>query len=132
MKNDDLKQKLQSTNSLEDVQEALKERPDLNAEQVYQELERHRSARSEKLELGELEAVNGGKADRDWVKDGCAATCEHNSWCWSNDFCHVWDVTYDNYWAKCPDGHDHDFDPYGTCRRCGYYCGKGDPSGRIH
>ena len=79
----------------------------------------HRSNNAEKLDLDELDVVSGG-ADRDWVCDGCAATCETNSWCWSSDRCVIWDVTYDNFWATCPDGHAHKFDEHRQCIKCGY------------
>ena len=113
-----LKQRLRDAESLTEVQDILKGRADINAECVWQEIESHRSNKNEKLDLGELDAVSGG-ADRDWKKDGCAATCEASSWCGSNDYCMIWDVTYDNFWACCPDGHDHVFDVE-ICTRCGF------------
>ena len=114
-----LKEKLAEANSLDEAKDILKDRPELDAEKVYQEVERHRSGRAEKLDLNELDAVSGG-ADRDWRKDGCAATCEAHSWCGSNDFCYCWDVTYDNFWTTCPDGHTHNFEMGNICVRCGY------------
>ena len=56
-----------------------------------------------KLSPDELEGMNGG--DRDWLTDGCAATVEATSWCWSNDSCHVIDVCYNHHPAngRCPD-----------------------------
>ena len=105
--------------SLDEVKDILKDHPECDAERVFQEIESHRSSKSEKLDLDELDAVSGG-ADRDWQKDGCAATCEPKSWCGSNDFCYCWDVTYDNFWATCPDGHDHMFELGNICVRCGY------------
>ena len=74
---------------------------------------------NEELDLEELDAVSGG-ADRDWRKDGCAATCEWDSWCGSNDNCVIFDVTYSNFWRTCPDGHDHVFNNDDVCVRCGY------------
>ena len=118
MLNNELKAKLNNAESLEEVKEIVKDHPELDAEKVYQEIERHRSSQTEKLDLNELDAVSGG-ADRDWKKDGCAATCEWSSWCWSNDFCTIWDVTYDNFYATCPDGHEHVYRDH-TCTRCGY------------
>lgn len=85
------------------------------------------------LSLDELEAVSGG-ADRDWPKDGCAATVEYDSWCGSNDYCNRWDVTYRHAPTKlvCPlcgnslylektehDSRDNDEINYYRCR-CGY------------
>ena len=119
MLSNELKAKLNEAKSLEEVKEIVKDRPDLNAEHIWQELERHQSAESEKLDLEELEAVSGG-ADRDWQKDGCAATCEETSWCWSNDFCTIFDVTYDNFWRTCPDGHEHVYNGGDVCVRCGH------------
>ena len=118
MSNIGLREQLNHATSVEEVQEIIKDHPELNAEEVWQEKQRHASARSEKLDLDELDSVSGG-SDRDWKKDGCAATCEYGSWCGSNDYCHIWDVTYDNFWACCPDGHDHVFVD-GVCTRCGH------------
>ena len=118
VKTNELKERLAQANSLEDVQNALLDFPDIDASQVYQELQRHRSGEAERLDLNELDAVSGG-ADRSWTKDGCAATCEYNSWCGSNDFCYCFDVTYDDFWATCPDGHKHVYE-HGQCVRCGY------------
>ena len=114
-----LRERLNEAKSLAEVKDILKEREDINAERAWQEIENHRSNMSERLDLGELDAVSGG-ADRDWKTDGCAATCEWQSWCWSNDNCIMFDVTYDNFWRTCPDGHDHVFDYNGNCTRCGY------------
>ena len=102
----------------DEVKEILKDRPALNAEQVWKEIENHRSNKSDKLDLKELDEVSGGY-DRDWLKDGCAATCDRDSWCWSNDQCAVWDVTYNHFWDVCPDGHKHIFEN-DICIRCGY------------
>ena len=118
MMNNDLKAKLATANSLEEVRTILGDDSGVNAEQLWKEIENHRSSRSEKLDLGELDAVSGG-ADRDWQKEGCAATAEPASWCWSNDQCLVFDVTYDNFWVTCPDGHEHVFKNY-ICQRCGF------------
>ena len=53
----------------------------------------------------ELDAVSGG-AKRDWLTDGCAATVEPGSWCWSDDSCFVFDVTYiHDPMEKCPKCH---------------------------
>ena len=118
MNGNNMKEKLLEANSLEEVKDILKDHPDLDAERIYQEVENHRSNRNERLDLDELDAVSGG-ADRDWVKDGCAATCEFSSWCWSNDRCLSFDITYDSFWVKCPDGKDHIFNNL-TCTRCGF------------
>ena len=120
----ELREKVIHSDSLEEVKEILSGCPGLDAERVWQEVENHRSERHEKLDLDELDAVSGG-ADRDWKKQGCAATCEAGSWCGSNDFCMIWDVTYDNFWACCPDGHEHVYHNR-RCLRCGYERPGGD------
>ena len=112
-------EKLKGAQSLQEVKDLLQGHPELDAERVWSELENHRSNHADRLDLEELESVSGG-ADRDWLKDGCAATCEYGSWCSSNDYCVVWDVTYENYWTKCPDGHEHVYKD-GECVRCGYF-----------
>ena len=123
--NDEWKAKLVHASSLDETKEILKGEERFDAERVWQEIENHRSSRSDKLDLEELDAVSGG-ADRDWVKDGCAATCEDNSWCWSNDKCQIWDVTYSNFWTRCPDGHQHEYDSNHVCLRCGHKGGYYD------
>ena len=123
----ELKEKLNHSTSLGEVKELLSGCPELDAEQVWQEIENHRSENSEKLDLDELDAVSGG-SDRDWRRNGCAATCEWDSWCWSNDRCMVWDVTYDNFWTTCPDGHEHVFQNL-KCVRCGFERTGGDFTG---
>ena len=128
MLNEELKTRLNGAESLEEVKGLLNGEQNLDADRVWEELQGHRSSKSERLDLDELDSVSGG-ADRDWVKDGCAATCEPRSWCGSNDYCIFWDVTYDNFWAKCPDGHDHVW-VNDTCSRCGYtrqHVPGGDP-----
>ncbi|MDY6391328.1 MAG: hypothetical protein SPL80_00650 [Bacilli bacterium] len=102
-----VKDKFLDASSLEETKQILIDYPDCDAEHVWNEIQNHRSKNSEKLDLDELDAVSGG-ADRDWKKDGCAATCEPSSWCGSNDQCFFFDVTYDNFWVCCPDGHEHE------------------------
>ena len=119
MSNSELQESLKGAKNLDEVKAILQGHPELNPERVWQEIDSHRSNVSEKLDLNELDAVSGG-ADRDWQKDGCAATCEQSSWCGSNDFCQIWDVTYDNFWRTCPDGHEHVFNNGDVCVRCGY------------
>ena len=128
MDSEQMKERLIAAGSLEEVKSILKDRPEVDAKKVWQEIQNHRSSKAEKLDLNELDAVSGG-ADRDWVKDGCAATCEENSWCGSNDWCNYWDVTYDNFWSKCPDGHEHVYEE-GVCVRCGHNKPSG-PSGTF-
>ena len=49
-----------------------------------------------------------------------SATCEYGSWCWSADWCSVFDVTYSEYYWTCPDGHEHVFHNR-HCTRYSYY-----------
>ena len=97
----------------------LKDNPEINSEQVWSKLQKRHFGKAEKLDLNELDAISGG-ADRDWQKDGCAATCEVGSWCGSNYKCIIWDVTYCHFWHTCPDGHEHVFEG-GVYARCGYH-----------
>ena len=115
--NKDMRQQIRQAKDLDEVRSILPELSASDSERVWAEIEKHRSSASEKLDLDELDSVSGG-ADRDWVKQGCAATVEVGSWCWSNDHCVAFDVTYDNLWATCPDGHPHEFSD-GVCTRCG-------------
>ena len=121
MNNEELRQRIQGANSLEEVKRLADNHPGINAETVWKEIEKHRSNNSEKLDLEELESVSGG-ADRDWTKDGCASTCEWTDWCWSNDLCELVYVTYDNFWATCPNHEEHLFYDK-KCVKCGYYQG---------
>ena len=116
MLDEKLEKRLYEAKSVEEVKDILKGHPELDAERIYQEIEKRHSLKAEKLDLGELDAISGGY--RDWVKEGCAATCEVGSWCWSNDHCAICEVVYDNFWATCPDGHEHEF-VAGFCKRCG-------------
>jgi hypothetical protein len=94
------------------------------------------------LSAEELEAISGG-SDRNWVNDGCSATCEMGSDCWGGqDYCSMVNTTYDDFgWNKlpCPKGGTHDFGMqtmgaghgeseveaiYGTCRKCGFVCDR--------
>ena len=56
---------------------------------LWDEIGRRRERTDKTLSPDELEAVSGGDADRDWLEDGCAASVEPNSWCWTNDMCYV-------------------------------------------
>ena len=92
----ELRARLAGARSLDETKEILNGHEGLNADRVWQEIERHRSKESDKLDMGELDAVSGGA--RDWPTEGCAATCEESSWCWSNDACTIFDVVYDRFW----------------------------------
>ena len=95
-----------------------------DAEQLWNELKQMKESLGQEIDDDEMDAVAGG-ADMDWVKDGCAATCEYESWCSSNDYCISFSVTYDNFWKTCPGGTPHDYRWLGlragwVCKKCGY------------
>ena len=72
-------------------------------ERVWQEIQHHRPAEGlEAVEDDELEAVSGGY-ERDYPTQGCAATVEAKSFCWSNDACCWFEVQYRNF-DPCPKG----------------------------
>ena len=106
---DEQKNRLLQARSAEEVAALLREAGvDVQlAERLWAELTHKLEADSEELSPDELEAVSGG-ADRDWLKDGCAATVEPYSWCKSNDACFIVDVVYAHQ-------------PVGICPYCGGY-----------
>ena len=75
------------------------------AERLWTELKHKREADGKELSLDELGSVSGG-FDRDWLKEGCFATVEAGSHCWSSDTCFCIEVYYKNeprqiIWAVC-------------------------------
>ena len=132
----DLFERVQNAKSEKEVQEIFdqqgEECANLDAKLIFDEVQ-HRLQRNEKLDLDELDAVSGGT--RDWWTDGCAATCEEDSWCWSNDKCYAFEVQYLEFHQKCTNGQRHDWElisrstAHGSgsgmwvlvykCRRCG-------------
>ena len=130
---DELKATLRSAKSEKEAAALLKDAgvDEPLAGRLWNELSRSREEKE--LDIDELETVSGG-ADRDWLKEGCAATVEAGSWCGTNDKC-VWiDVQYDHVPVKdtCPQcggqmyldrtevvrkGEAYD---YCKCLRCGY------------
>ena len=115
----ELKQKLLKADSFEQIKELLQEQvSEKEAEQIWNELQNRRPAATKtSLDDEELESVAGG-ADRDFSSDGCAATVEEGSWCGSNDYCNLFDVTYTNF-DPCPQGGNHEWTKVrGTLRRC--------------
>ena len=61
---------------------------DEEAAQLFEKVQK------QELSQDELEAVSGGS--RDWPVEGCAATVEADSQCWSNDSCVLVEVIYDH------------------------------------
>ena len=79
-----------------------------DAARLWEEITKHRAQEGKELSVDELDSVSGGY-DRDYLTDGCAATVEPGSWCWSDDYCYEFDVTYYNH-------------PMGHCEKCGGVC----------
>ena len=107
---DELKAKVKTAHSAREVADLLRDggADESIAEQVWKEISLRREDTI--LSVDELEAVSGGWEwwDRDWLKDGCAATVEPHSWCKTNDACYLVDVIYAHR-------------PVGTCPYCGGY-----------
>jgi len=103
MMKEELKLKLLQAKSAEEVAGLLKNAgmDESKAAQLLKEIQKGWEQEGKELSLDELETVSGG-ADRDWLKEGCAATVEAGSWCGTNDSC-VWiDVQYDHPPVKDP------------------------------
>ena len=62
--------------------------------EAKKELCRQNGTEVVELDLEDMDRAAGG--NRDWATQGCAATVEAASWCWSNDACIISDVTYIN------------------------------------
>ena len=107
---EELKKKVMKAASAEEVMEIVRAAGDvITAEEANQFFETLKKSRADQeLSLDELEAVSGGY-DRDYLTDGCSATVEPGSWCWSDDYCYEFDVTYYNH-------------PMGHCEKCGGVC----------
>ena len=93
----ELKEKLLAAQSAEEVAKILKaegrEVTAENAARLWEEIRRDRELNSKELSPDELAAFSAGE-DRDWLRDGCAATVEGESDCWGTDLCGQWPVTY--------------------------------------
>ena len=112
MDNINIKSKLRNAKDIEEVKSILTEagekyEPD-DIERIWQEIEHHRPDGKRKLDQDEMDAVAGG-TDRNWIDDGCAATCDEDSWCWSDDKCYTFSVTYDEFHEACINGGHHDY-----------------------
>ena len=126
--NSELKAKLLKAGSEEEVKALLGDQaPEEEAVCIWKEIEAHRPADGlEVVDDDEMDAVSGG-ADRDWEKDGCAASVEYGSRCLTDDYCSWLEVTYDNH-NPCPAGGKHDWTEDKStppwivtyCRKCGF------------
>ena len=94
---EELKKKTLAAASAEEIMEIMKaageEITAEEAERFYEKVQDKKTDRE--LSLDELEAVAGGE-DRDWLRDGCAATVEAGSDCYGTDMCGLWPVTYEH------------------------------------
>lgn len=96
------------------------------AERLLAQQPHRREEDGKKLSLDELESVAGGT--RDWATEGCAATVEPGSWCWSDDHCPVIVEHYDHqplnvYCPKCGMYFYTEYrgkDQYYVCKACNY------------
>lgn len=88
----ELKTKLIEAKSAEEVAEVLQAAGQVAAAEeaahLWERIRRDRKLSSKELSPDELAAFSAGE-DRDWLRDGCAATVEDGSWCSSNDACHT-------------------------------------------
>lgn len=102
----EVEKELVNAKSVDEVKTILSENnvtiSDEEAKELFKKIEEKEDIFTKEVSVDELEAVSGG-ADRDYRKQGCAATVEYNSFCWSNDRCTFVSVTYDNGpTRKCP------------------------------
>ena len=69
---------------------------------LWEEVVKHREQAGQELSMDELDAVSGGSVSDwewgddniDWLVEGCYATVEAGSWCWSSDRCYSIEVQY--------------------------------------
>ncbi len=106
----ELRGKLIRAKDIEEVRAILgPETAEEEINQTWREIEAHRPADGmEAVDDDELAAVSGG-ADRDLDDDGCSATVEKGSRCWSDDYCTWVEVTYSSV-DFCTDGYRHDLE----------------------
>ena len=93
----ELKKKAMEAASAEEIMEIMKaageEITAEEAERFYEKVQDKKTDREPSPD--ELEAVAGGE-DRDWLRDGCAATVEAGSDCYGTDMCGLWPVIYEH------------------------------------
>ena len=108
----ELRKKLIRARDIEEVRAILgPETAEEEINQTWREIEAHRPADGlEAVDDDELEAVSGGM--RDWEEEGCTASVEEGSHCWSDDACFLCESTYYNV-DRCTDGYKHDWHQIG-------------------
>ena len=93
----ELKKKVMEAAGAEEIMEIMKaageEITAEEAERFYEKVQDKKTDRE--LSPDEMAAVAGGE-DRDWLRDGCAATVEGGSDCYGTDMCGLWPVTYEH------------------------------------
>lgn len=106
----ELREKLLTAKSAEEAAELLKADgqevgPD-DVEKLWAEITKHREQEGKELSPDELGAVAGGAIrNRDYLKEGCAATVEPHSTCWGTDGgCLAINIDYTNWPCntRCP------------------------------
>ena len=105
----ELEQQIAAAGSPEEIERILNDAGEkigpADAAKLFEKLQNCGTA--QELSPDELEAVSGGV--RDWVTEGCAATVECGSICWSDDHCIL---VYEHY-SNSPISI--------TCPKCGTY-----------
>ena len=93
----ELKKKAMEAAGAEEIMEIMKAAgEEITAEEVERFYEKVQDKKTDReLSLDELEAVAGGE-DRDWLRDGCAATVAAGSDCYGTDMCGLWPVIYEH------------------------------------
>ena len=108
--NNEMKAKLLAAQSAEEVTELIKaDGQEITAEDAarfLEEIEKQHEQEGKELSLDELGAVAGGAIrNRDYLKEGCAATVEPHSRCWGTDGgCLAINIDYTNWPCntRCP------------------------------
>lgn len=106
----ELKIKLLAAKSAEEVTKLVKDEgqeiTSEDAAEIWTEITKYNEQEGKELSLDELEAVAGGAIrNRDYLKEGCAATVEPHSRCWGTDGgCLAINVDYTNWPCdtRCP------------------------------
>ncbi|MBR2795101.1 MAG: hypothetical protein IKE16_10690 [Solobacterium sp.] len=102
--NEEIKKQLMETKSPEDVKALMNSYhivlSDEEARDLYEDMQ-DGIIGADKLSAEEIEVIQGG---RDYIKDGCCATVEYDSWCGKNDSCMLIWVRYDHapVLSSCP------------------------------
>ena len=128
----ELKAKLLAAKSAEEVTELLKtdgqEITPEDAARLWEEISRRRNQDGSELSPDELEAVSGG-SDRDWLSDGCAATVDPDSLCWSDDYCGGYQLFMERVEFRVPGVYKEKKYWCSSCKRIEYVVDSSIPNG---